>query len=161
MVVIVMGVSGAGKTTIGRMLADSLGWEFCDGDDLHPAANRDKMARGVALTDADRLPWLSAIRGAIDGFLASGRNAIVACSALKKSYRKMLAADPAQTRLVWLDGSRKLIAQRIAARRGHFMPAGLLASQFAALEPPSCAVRVAVTGPPAEIVAAIRRELAI
>ena len=161
MVVIVMGVSGAGKTTIGRMLADSLGWEFCDSDDLHPAANRDKMARGIALTDADRLPWLSAIREAIDGFQASGKSAIVACSALKKLYRKMLGADPGQIRLVWLAGSRELIAHRIAARRGHFMPAGLLASQFAALEPPDCAIRVEVSAPPAEIVAAIRRELAI
>jgi gluconokinase len=159
MVVIVMGVSGAGKTTVGRILADALGWEFRDGDDLHPAANRDKMARGVALTDADRLPWLAAIRALIDGYLARARSAVVACSALKRSYREMLLGDPVQVKLVWLDGARALIAQRIAARRGHFMPAGLLASQFADLEPPVAAIRVDAAAAPAEIVAAIRRAL--
>lgn len=161
MVVILMGVSGAGKTTVGRMLASELGWNFRDGDDLHPAANRDKMNSGVALTDADRRPWLAAIRAMIDEYLARGQNAIVACSALKRSYREMLSADPARVRFVWLDGSRELIARRIAARRGHFMPAELLASQFADLEMPADALRIEVASPPAEIVAAIRRELSI
>ncbi|MGB6552166.1 MAG: gluconokinase [Candidatus Binataceae bacterium] len=161
MVVILMGVSGAGKTTVGRMLASELGWNFRDGDDLHPAANRDKMNSGVALNDADRRPWLAAIRAMIDEYLARGQNAIVACSALKRSYREMLSADPARVRFVWLDGSRELIARRIAARRGHFMPAELLASQFADLEMPADALRIAVASPPAEIVAAIRRELSI
>jgi len=161
MVVILMGVSGAGKTTVGRMLASELGWNFRDGDDLHPAANRDKMNSGVALNDADRRPWLAAIRAMIDEYLAREQSAVVACSALKRSYREMLAADPARVRFVWLDGSRELIASRIAARRGHFMPPELLASQFADLEAPADAIRIDVALPPAEIVAAIRRELSI
>ncbi len=161
MVVIVMGVSGAGKTTVGRMLASALGWDFREGDDLHPAANRAKMSSGVALTDADRRPWLAAIRAMIDEYLARGTNAVIACSALKRSYRELLAADPARVRFVWLDGSRGLIASRIAARRGHFMPAELLASQFSDLEAPADAMRIDVTAPPAEIVATIRRELSI
>lgn len=161
MVVILMGVSGAGKTTIGRMLASALGWDFRDGDDLHSAANREKMNSGVALTDADRRPWLAAIRAMIDEYLARGTNAVVACSALKCSYREMLAADPARVRFVWLDGSREVIARRIATRRGHFMPAELLASQFADLEAPADALRIDVAAPPASIVTAIRRELSI
>jgi len=161
MVVIIMGVSGAGKTTIGRMLASSLGWDFRDADDLHPTDNREKMNSGVALTDADRRPWLAAIRAMIDGYLARGQNAIVACSALKRSYREMLSANSARVRFVWLDGSRELIARRIAARRCHFTPAELLASQFADLEAPADALRIEVAAPPAEIVAAIRRELSI
>ncbi len=161
MVVILMGVSGAGKTTIGRMLAGALGWDFRDGDDLHSAANREKMNSGVALTDADRRPWLAAIRAMIDEYLARGTNAVVACSALKRSYRETLAADPARVRFVWLDGPRELIARRIATRRGHFMPAELLASQFADLEAPADALRIGVAAPPAAIVAAIRRELSI
>jgi gluconokinase len=161
MVVIVMGVSGAGKTTIGRMLANSLEWEFLDGDDLHPAANREKIARGGALSDVDRIPWLIAIRAQIDRYLAAGRNAVIACSALKKSYRKILLFDLERIRLVWLDGTRELIEQRIAERRGHFMPAELLASQFADLEPPGCAIRIDVTGAPAAIVSELRRELGV
>jgi len=161
MVVIVMGVSGAGKTTVGRMLAQSLGWEFRDGDDLHSAANRDKMAHGVALTDADRLPWLAAIRALIDDYLARARSVVVACSALKRAYRNILVGDPARVNFVWLDGSRDLIERRIAGRRGHFMAAGLVASQFADLEPPAGAIRVEIAASPAEIVGAIRRELAI
>lgn len=161
MVVIVMGVSGAGKTTIGRMLASALGWDFRDGDDLHPATNRRKMNSGVALTDDDRRLWLAAIRAMIDDYLARGQNAVVACSALKRSYREMLAADYARVRFVWLDGSRELIASRISARRGHFMPAELLASQFADLEAPADALRIDVAEPPAQIVATIRRSLAI
>lgn len=161
MVLILMGVSGAGKTTVGRMLAGSLGWDFRDGDDLHPAANRAKMNSGLALTDADRRPWLAAIRAMIDGYLARGQSAIVACSALKRSYREMLSANSARVRFVWLDGSRELIARRIAARRGHFMPAELLASQFSDLEAPAGALRIEVAGSPAEVVATIRRELSI
>ncbi|HUY28688.1 MAG TPA: gluconokinase [Candidatus Binataceae bacterium] len=161
MVVILMGVSGAGKTTVGRMLADALGWDFRDGDDLHPAANRDKMKHGAPLSDADRMPWLDAIRGAVNECLAAGRGAVIACSALKQSYRELLIADPARVKLVWLDGSRELIAARLARRRGHFMPPELLASQFADLEPPADALRVEAAAPPAEIVAAIRRELSI
>ncbi len=161
MIVILMGVSGSGKTTVGRMLASALGWDFRDGDDLHPAANRDKMNSGVALTDDDRRPWLAAIRAMIDEYLSRGQNVVVACSALKRSYREMLAADPARVRFVWLDGSRELIARRISARRDHFMSAELLASQFADLEEPADAPRIDVAAPPAEIIATIRRSLAI
>lgn len=161
MVVILMGVSGAGKTTAGRMLASALGWDFCEGDDLHSAANRDKMNSGVALTDEDRRPWLAAIRAIVDDYLARGQSVVIACSALKRWYREMLATDPVRVRFVWLDGSHELISRRVAARRGHFMPPELLASQFADLQAPTDAIRVAVTSSPAEIVATIRRELSI
>ncbi len=161
MVVILMGVSGAGKTTAGRMLASALEWDFCEGDDLHSAANRDKMNSGVALTDEDRRPWLAAIRAIVDDYLARGQSVVIACSALKRWYREMLATDPVRVRFVWLDGSHELISRRVAARRGHFMPPELLASQFADLQAPTDAIRVAVTSSPAEIVATIRRELSI
>ncbi|MHB8381142.1 MAG: gluconokinase [Candidatus Binataceae bacterium] len=161
MIVILMGVSGAGKTTIGRMLAGALGWDFRDGDDLHSVANREKMISGVALSDADRQPWLAAIRAMIDGYVARGQSAIVACSALKRSYREMLCGDPSKARFVWLDGAPELITRRLAARRGHFMRPELLASQFTDLEAPPDALRIEVSSPPAEIVAAIRRELSI
>lgn len=161
MVVILMGVSGAGKTTIGRMLACALGWDFHDGDDLHSAANREKMSSGAALSDADRQPWLAAISALIAGYLARGQSAVIACSALKRAYREILRGDPASVKFVWLDGEPELIAGRIAARRGHFMPPELLASQFADLEAPAGALRIDVAAQPADIVAAIRRGLSI
>ena len=135
-VVVVMGVSGAGKPTVGNELADRLGWEFIEGDRLHPAENVAKMHSGQPLTDADRGPWLDRIAEQIDDRLARGSCAVVTCSALKRAYRRRIIGARAGVRLVFLAGPSAVIAARIAARRGHFMPPSLLASQFAALEPP-------------------------
>jgi gluconokinase len=135
-VVIVMGVSSSGKTTIGKLLAARLGWTFEDGDRFHPAANVDKMKNGVALTDEDRWPWLRAIAAWIDDIRRAGGHGVVACSALKRRYRDILIDARADVRLVYLEGSEALVARRMAERRGHFMPPALLHSQFEALEPP-------------------------
>jgi gluconokinase len=136
-VLIVMGVSGSGKTTVARMLADRLGWPFLEGDDLHPASNVAKMKSGTPLTDADRLPWLHAIAGWIDARLAAGEPGIVTCSALKRAYRDILVGARPNVRLVYLQGDKALIAGWLAARKGHFMPPALLDSQFATLEEPT------------------------
>ncbi|HKH47317.1 MAG TPA: gluconokinase [Thermoanaerobaculia bacterium] len=157
MIVIVMGVAGSGKTTVGRLLAETLGWSFHEGDDLHPLANVQKMAAGIPLTDADRLPWLEALRALIERCLAIGEDAAVACSALKASYREILAGGLDGVRFVHLTGSRDLIRDRLEQRHGHFMKARMLDSQLAALEPPSHALEVDVAGSPEEIVAEIVR----
>ncbi|HTV46002.1 MAG TPA: gluconokinase [Stellaceae bacterium] len=135
-VAVVMGVSGAGKTAVGERLARRLGWEFAEGDRFHPPENVAKMQSGHPLDDADRAPWLAAIAAAIDAWQARGSRGVVTCSALKRAYRQRIIGDRAGVRLVYLEGSRQLIGARLAARRGHFMPASLLDSQFAALEPP-------------------------
>jgi carbohydrate kinase (thermoresistant glucokinase family) len=135
-VVIVMGVSSSGKTTVGELLAARLGWAFEDGDRFHPAANVDKMKSGVALTDEDRRPWLHAIAAWIDDTRRTGGHGVIACSALKRRYRDILIGGRADVRLVYLEGSEALVARRMAARHGHFMPPALLHSQFEALEPP-------------------------
>jgi len=131
-----MGVSGSGKSTIGAMLAGRLHWHFEEGDTLHPAANIEKMRRGVPLDDADRKSWLQAVAGVIDHWLESGNRGVVACSALKRTYRQMIIGQREAVRLVYLEGSYELILQRMAARHGHFMPVSLLESQFQALEEP-------------------------
>lgn len=131
----VMGVSGAGKSTVARLLAARLGWPVAEADDFHPEANIAKMASGVPLDDADRAPWLSAIRDWIDEQADAGRGAVVTCSALKRRYRDTLRGSSARVRFVHLDGSRDVIAGRLTARAGHFMPPSLLESQFDALEP--------------------------
>ena len=136
-VLVVMGVSGAGKSTIGKMLAARLGWAFQEGDDLHPPANIAKMSAGVPLTDADRAPWLAAVGAWIDQCVADGGGGVITCSALKAAYRRTLAQGRPAVRLVYLEGSKALIARRVAARRDHFMPASLVDSQFADLEPPT------------------------
>lgn len=161
MIVIVMGVAGSGKTTIGRRLAEALSWPFCDGDDLHPPANLEKMAAGLPLTDADRLPWLRELRRRIERHLDAGENAVIACSALKASYREILARDREAVRFVHLTGSPELIRRRLEQRQGHFMKALMLDSQLAALEPPADAVAVDVAGSPEEVVAEIRRRLGV
>jgi gluconokinase len=135
-VMIVMGVSGSGKSTIGALLARRLHWEFEDADWLHPASNVDKMHNGIPLTDEDRQPWLEAVAAWIDKTRRSGGHAVVACSALKRRYRIILIGDRADVRLVYLKGDETLIARRIATRHEHFMPRSLLHSQFEALEEP-------------------------
>jgi carbohydrate kinase (thermoresistant glucokinase family) len=131
-----MGVAGAGKTTVGERLAQRLDWQFIEGDRLHPPENVAKMESGHPLNDADRAPWLAAVAQAVDDWRAGGTCGVVTCSALKRAYRRRIVGDRPGVRLVYLDGSRELIANRLAARRGHFMPPSLLDSQFAALEPP-------------------------
>lgn len=135
-VVVVMGVSGAGKSTLMAALAARLGWAHQDGDDLHPVTNLEKMRRGEPLTDADRAPWLVAIRGWIDDRRAEAAPCLMACSALKRSYRENLRADRPGVRFVWLSGDRDLLYRRLAERAGHFAGPQLLDSQLATLEPP-------------------------
>ncbi|HEY1447653.1 MAG TPA: gluconokinase [Caulobacteraceae bacterium] len=136
-VLVVMGVAGAGKTTIARAVAARLSWEFLDGDDLHPAANVAKMKRGQPLDDADRASWLALIAGWIDEQASTGHAGVVACSALKRRYREVLAGGRPYVRIVYVEGARELIAERIAVRDHAYFPASLLDSQFEALEPPS------------------------
>jgi gluconokinase len=155
MIVVLMGVSGVGKTTLGKRLARRLGWPFIDADDFHPASNVAKMAAGVALTDEDRWPWLDALNERLRG----ERDAIVACSALKQSYRERLLAGIGDARIVFLNGSRALIAQRLAERKHRYMPASLLDSQFATLEPPGEAINIDVADEPAACVEAIVRAI--
>jgi gluconokinase len=145
MMVIVMGVCGCGKSTVGRALARELGYEFIDADNFHPQANVAKMAKGVALTDDDRWPWLDAVVAAMHERAARGSGAVIACSALKEAYRESLrrgggAVD--EVRIVYLKGDAATIAPRLASRSGHYMPASLLESQFAALEEPRDAIVV-------------------
>jgi carbohydrate kinase (thermoresistant glucokinase family) len=141
MTVVIMGVCGCGKTTIGRALADELGWDFLDADEYHPEANVAKMAAGAALTDDDRWPWLDRLSRELRTLHASGRHAILACSALRQIYRDRLAAA-GELKWVYLKGDLATIEPRLASRRGHFMPPSLLASQFAALEEPAAAMVV-------------------
>ncbi len=143
MIAVLMGVSGSGKTTIGRLVAERLGWRFIDADDHHPATNVKKMASGIPLEDADRWPWLDEL----NRLLRAEKNAVVACSALKKSYRQRLLAGIADARIVFLDGSKELIATRVAQRKHRYMPASLLDSQFATLEPPQDTIRIDVAAP--------------
>ena len=154
MVILLMGVSGSGKTTVGQLLASQLGWEFADGDDYHPAANVEKMRNGVPLSDADRGPWLETLGGLIAGWIGAGKNAVLACSALKRAYRESLQIGP-EVPVVYLRGTRELLRQRLRARVGHFMTERMLESQLAALEEPEDSVVVDVDGAPARIVAEI------
>jgi gluconokinase len=131
-----MGVSGSGKSTIATALARQLSWSFEDGDKFHPASNVAKMSAGHPLTDEDRWPWLQAIADEIDRVCKAGGHVVIACSALKRSYREVLVHGRADVRIVFLSGIQALIADRLASRKGHFMPAGLLDSQFRTLEPP-------------------------
>jgi gluconokinase len=133
---IVMGVSGSGKSTIADHLAARLGWRYEDGDRFHPPSNVAKMSAGQPLTDEDRWPWLQAIADEIERACKAGQRLVIACSALKRSYRDILVHGRIDIRIVFLNGPQELIADRLAARKGHFMPPGLLASQFKTLEPP-------------------------
>jgi gluconokinase len=160
MIVIVMGVVGAGKTTVGRLLAEQLGWEFADADDFHPPSNVEKIRRGIALNDEDRKPWLERLSAAITQWIAEHRNVLLACSALKRRYRQELAVGP-EVRFVYLKGSAELIAERLRARQGHFAGEQILASQLADLEEPQEAVAVEIASPPQHIVAEIRKKLGL
>lgn len=151
MIVIVMGVSGSGKTTVGELLADRMVCGFSDADDFHPAANVAKMRAGIPLTDDDREPWLLALRHAIEGWQAVGESRVIACSALKAAYRDQLSPH-GDAVFVFLKGSAEIIAARLKARKGHYMNPDLLASQFATLEEPAGAIIVDITPPPAIIV---------
>ena len=158
MIVVVMGVTGAGKTTVGRRVARELGCDFVDADDYHPAANVEKMRAGHALTDEDRRPWLA--RQVLREYAARPASVVLACSALKQRYRDQLLAALPGSRLVYLRGTKALIAARLEARPGHFMNPTLLDSQFAALEEPIDAIVADVGGPPGAIAAAILAQLA-
>jgi carbohydrate kinase (thermoresistant glucokinase family) len=161
-IAIVMGVSGSGKSTAAALLAAALGCQFQEGDDLHPAANVEKMHSGTPLTDADRLPWLLKIAEEIDAWRAQGDSGVLTCSALKRSYRDIIIGDRADVTLVYLKGSYDLIRKRMAARQEHFMPVGLLDSQFATLEEPAPdehPILADIDQRPAEIAADIVRQL--
>lgn len=154
-----MGVSGSGKTTAGKLLADSLDWDFHDADDFHPAANIEKMSQGIPLDDADRMPWLWQMQGAISNWLAAKKNVVLACSALKATYRDLLCDDRDRTILVYLKGDFELISQRLRQRQNHYMKAGLLSSQFAQLEEPQNVIVIDAAQPPEAIVEQIIERL--
>lgn len=158
MVIVVMGATGSGKTTIGSLLAKRLGWEFTDADEFHSAANKAKMHTGIPLTDADRLPWLETIHQEIQKWLAQGRSVALACSALKQSYRDLLWRGP-EVHFVYLKGSYELIAERLRTRHGHFADEHILAGQFADLQEPTDAVTVDISPTPEKIVDEICRRL--
>jgi gluconokinase len=156
-----MGVSGAGKTAVGELLAERLGWALVDGDDLHPASNIRKMTAGVPLTDEDRFPWLQKIRDAIVEHSRSGRSAIVACSALKESYRKLLLQGQLDTRLVYLRGTPAVLERRLGERRGHFFDPNLLTSQLETMEEPKDALVVDVDAELEAVVEAVASALGL
>ena len=156
-----MGVSGAGKTTVGKLLALDLGWSFYEGDDLHPRSNVVKMAQGIPLTDEDRQPWLGRIRLLIDDLVSRGESGVIASSALKQAYRDQLVGDEDDVKLVYLKGEFQLISERLEERQDHFMKSGLLESQFSAMEEPDEAVTMDVTTAPEAIVVAVKKALGL
>lgn len=160
MIVIVMGVVGAGKTTIGTLLASELGWDFADADDFHPQSNVDKIRRGIPLSDQDREPWLDRLREAITIWIETGKSVVLACSALKRAYRAKLSVG-GQVRFVYLRGNANLIRDRLRSRHGHFAGESILASQLADLEEPGTAIAVDIQDAPQQITAQIRRALAM
>ena len=160
MIIVLMGVTGAGKTTVGQALAGVLHWQFADADDFHSAANVAKMSAGIPLTDDDRRPWLDALQEAIRHWLAAGESVVLACSALKEAYRRPLLVAP-EVKLVYLRVSREQVVRRLAARRHHYMNPTLIDSQFATLEEPSSAVTIDVNEPTQRIVDKIRHALTI
>jgi gluconokinase len=161
-IVVVMGVSGSGKSTVGKILASKLGWTFVEGDDFHPPANVEKMRKGIPLDDNDRWPWLDAIHRRLEEASKRGENVVLACSALKHSYQHYLTHfTPESIRYVYLSGSEELIRQRLSQRTGHFMNPGLLHSQFETLEPPDEAIQVDIAPSPDLIAEAIRLKLGL
>ena len=159
MIVIVMGVSGSGKTTVGRLLAYDLGWPFHDADDFHPPANIEKMHAGVPLSDADRAPWLDALHQLMADIARDGGNAVLACSALKRAYRERMSAAVPDVRFVYLRGDASLLRLRLARRSGHFMPVKLLQSQLDTLEEPAGAMVFDIDAAPEAIAAQIKERL--
>jgi gluconokinase len=159
-IVIVMGPAGVGKTTVGELLASQMSWEFADADNFHPPANIEKMAHGIPLGDADRLPWLNALRDAEQKWDAQHQNVVLACSALKRSYREILQIN-SSVKLVYLKASYELLRQRLHARKGHYATEAILDGQFADLEEPGDAITIDAAEPPKQIVAEIRRQLGL
>lgn len=155
-----MGVSGSGKTTVGSLLASQLGWEFADGDDYHSAANVEKMREEIPLTDADRAPWLEQMRNMISGWIVSGKNGVLACSALREAYRQTLRVDD-QVHFVYLKGDRNLLSRRLLERRNHYMKESMLESQISTLEEPVDAVIFDADETPKQIVSRIRAALVL
>ena len=162
-IVLLMGPAGSGKTTAGKLLAEQLSWEFADGDDFHPPANIAKMSGGIPLTDEDRLPWLQSIREAIERWLAQGRNVVLACSALKRSYRDLLGlhSNAKDIKLVYLQGTYDLLLERLHSRKGHYMKEQMLLSQLRDLEEPTDAITIDVSNSPEQIVSEIRKRLGL
>jgi gluconokinase len=160
LVIVLMGVAGAGKTTVGKCLASELGWDFEDADNYHSAANVDKMRNGIPLTDADRAPWLQALRALICDSVSERKNVVLACSALKRTYRDCLQISP-EVHFVYLKATPLLLQQRLQARRGHYMTEQMLASQLAALEEPEHALVIDADASPEEIKRKIRAGLAL
>lgn len=161
MIILIMGVSGSGKTTIGKLLADSLHWDFNDADAFHSPENVEKMRRGIPLSEADRIPWLQDLQTAIQHWLQADKNVVLACSALKDSYRHYLVLDSDRIKLVYLKGSYELIQKRLRERRNHYMPEKLLDSQFDTLEEPLDALCIDIAPPPQAIVQHIKTALGI
>ena len=160
MIIILMGVSGSGKTTVGRLLSEELGWKYYEADDYHSRANVEKMRNGIPLDDADRRPWLETLRDLIRNCLERNENAVLACSALKESYREFLLIDE-RVVLIYLKGDYEIIQKRLGERRGHYMNPNLLDSQFDTLEEPAADVHVDISSSPDEIVKKIRSRLGL
>jgi gluconokinase len=160
MIVVVMGVTGSGKTTVGSLLAQQLGWEFADADNFHSPANVEKMRLGIPLGDADRAPWLKSLRDAVEQWIAKQKNVVLACSALKNSYREELFVS-SEVKFVYLKGSYDLIYRRLQLRHGHFASEKILAGQFADLEEPDDAIVVEIDQPVEAIVAEIKRRIGL
>lgn len=161
MIIVVMGVSGTGKTTLGKALAERLGWNFVEADDFHPPANIEKMRNGVALNEKDRTPWLAAVNAHIRSIAATSGDAVLACSALKRAHRDRLAEGVAEIKFVYLDGDPELIDVRLRERHAHFMPARLLGSQLATLEPPANALTLSIAMPTGRQVDTVTRALRV
>lgn len=159
--ILLMGVAGSGKSTIGRLLAAELAWSYYEADDFHSPANRDKMSRSIPLDDHDRAPWLASIRTAMEAALAAGKPAVFTCSALKAKYRHTLTDGLPDVALVHLQGDPALLLSRLQGRAGHYMKPAMLESQLAALEPPTDALTLDIARPPAELVAEVRRRLSV
>ena len=160
MIIVLMGVTGSGKTTVGRLLAESLGWTYVEADDFHSELNIEKMKGGIPLDDAGRKPWLENLRELVRDCLARSENAVLACSALRESYREFLLLDE-RVKLVYLKGDYRMIQERLAERRDHYMDPALLDSQFETLEEPSEGLRIDASSDPTVIVSIIRNNLSI
>ena len=161
MIIITMGASGSGKTTVGQLLAKLLNWDFSDGDDFHPKANIEKMSHGIPLNDADRYPWLQAMQSAVDQWLQEDKNMVLAASLLKAAYREMVLRDKERMRLVYLKGSFELLQQRLLQRPNHFMKVNMLKSQLDILEEPTNAIQMDDSEPPEVIIQKIRASLGV